>query len=139
MGEDWTEEMEKAWYELWNKSFAVLMESVEGAAKYAKTMQDIWAIAKSRTTSQAFGILMRKNLLMGTQWVVTMSHVGSLIAPFRQIRLLQAKLSHEFFHREFTEIMKMDTHCLLLNLQRSFESNTRCFLSKFAITGTYTH
>jgi len=73
MGDEWTQELNKAWWDLWNKAFNILIESVEGSGKYAQTMQDIWAAVVDRCTTQEFGMYMRKNLLMGTQWVVTMS------------------------------------------------------------------
>jgi hypothetical protein len=75
VGEEWTEEMEKAWQEHWTKTCKVLMDSVEGAKNYGDTMIKLWSDVKARTNPTVFGVYMRKNLLVGTQWVVTMSQM----------------------------------------------------------------
>lgn len=59
--------------ELWAKASSQIVRHVGDASRYGELLVTLWARVKEKLNHQQFGALMRKNLLTGSQWVVTMA------------------------------------------------------------------
>ena len=74
VGDDWTEEMEKAWSELWRTSCDKIFTVMEAAEVHGERIRQLWKRVQERTTPEKFGSALRKALLSGTEWVQSLSH-----------------------------------------------------------------
>jgi len=80
VGEDWTEEMEEAWKELWMDTCQRLLTLTNEAEKYGLKVQEMWRVVQQRTTRAAFGSALRKMLLSGTEWVQSLSSRPAVVS-----------------------------------------------------------
>mmetsp|Transcript_48663 Transcript_48663/g.99363 ORF Transcript_48663/g.99363 Transcript_48663/m.99363 type:complete len:1196 (+) Transcript_48663:44-3631(+) len=71
--DDWSEEIEKAWTDLWQSSTAKLFDVMEQAELHGERVRELWARVQARTTLVKFGSALRKALLSGTEWVQSLS------------------------------------------------------------------
>lgn len=57
VGEEWSNEMEKAWLDLWNTCCTAMMKAIKEAESHGQVVEDVWRNVTKKITPERFGVV----------------------------------------------------------------------------------
>jgi len=76
VGDEWSDEMKKAWLDLWNTSCAAMMKAIKDAETHGQVVEDVWRNVAKKTTPERFGVVIVNHMQKHDPHLVNMFTLG---------------------------------------------------------------